>query len=267
MQKSIKEIIEELKGTEVNFAIHGIYYGTKEEKRDTAESILKSGLNLSHGWKTIKATMVSLGDKESNPNLLEDMESFQYGYGNKCNVVAGIPTFLTNSKGEKIYLGFPKVNKATAGRQYEETCVLDIACSILGKIPSEFILGYYEDDLKVQQNPKYYSNLSAEKQDNLFEVMKGAMSNLAKTISNHVVNGNPEELGLLRETAERFNRFELVEIIDCAMLEAFKQQHDKLKKETNGFLAGLKVNVDNEKPNIKRKTPNCENENMQNRYL
>lgn len=198
-QISIDELIKNLE--ECNIAIHGIHNGSLEEKISIAKLIVGNGLNLSNNWKTILSSAVSMGNS-GNINLEKDIKDYQYGYGEKCNVVIRVPSIITNSNGEKIYLGFPSYNKTTVAQQYSSTCVLDQVCSSFGKVPSEFIYGYYTGGNTIEVNPNYYDELPQKQKDALFINIKSSMSYFSKLISECVINGNKERLEELKHSFE-----------------------------------------------------------------
>lgn len=199
-QISVEELVQDVTG--YNIAIHGIYSGSLEEKTNLAKQIMKTGIKLSDNWKSILGTTVSIGNS-SNSNLQGDIKNYQYGYGEKCNLIIRVPDFLVESNGEKIYLGFPENNIKTAAQQYSTTCVFDQICSELKNIPSEFIYGYYNDSENITLNPDYYDNLSQEKKDSLFSKVRHSMSDFSKTISNHVINNDVEKLESLKCSFEK----------------------------------------------------------------
>ena len=207
-------MLNDLKGMDYNIAIHGIHDGNLEEKKCIAKSILKEGLKLQHGWRTILSTTIALRNIKENPNLAQDMENYQYGSEGQCNIIAKIPNFISNSKGEKIFLGFPPINKETAGQQYSETCILDLVCAKLGKIPPEFIFGYYTSSLAVHKNADYYDELSQEKKDELFEEIKDNIPELHRKISSYVVNKDINSLEKLKNVAETFKQSAVVKLVD-----------------------------------------------------
>lgn len=215
-RESIQSFIEELKDTDYNIAIHSISNTSAEEKKHIVKNIFEEGLKLKPGWRTILATTISLRNKKENPKIVEDMADYTYCDGEQCNVIVMVPNFIVNSKGEKIFLGFPPINKDTAGQQYGEKCILDSICNNLEIIPSEFILGYYNSSLEIERSPNYYMDLSKEKQDEFFQKIKQNMTELYEKISNYVVSNNIEGLNSIRELARINRRESLISIIDNA---------------------------------------------------
>lgn len=226
-QVSIDKLINDLIG--YNVAIHGIYNGSLEEKVDIAKSIVENGLNLSDNWKTILGSAVSLGNSD-NVNIAQDLREYQYGYGERCNVVIKVPEIITNSEGEKIYLGFPSYNKTTVAQQYSSTCVLDQICSSLGRVPSEFVYGYYTDSNTIEVNPNYYDELPQDRKDNLFLQLKSSMNDFSKLISDCVIDENLEKLEHLKKLFEVRGINE--PIIESALNTLKKQGNSIAKSES-----------------------------------
>ena len=231
-RESIQSFIEELKDTDYNIAIHSISNTSAEEKKYIVKNIFEEGLKLKPGWRTILATTISLRNKKENPKIVEDMADYTYCDGEQCNVIVMVPNFIANSKGKKIFLGFPPINKDTAGQQYEEKCILDSICNNLGIIPSEFILGYYNSSLEIEKNPNYYMNLTKEKQDRLFQKIQQNMTSLYEKISDYVVKNNIEGLENIKELARVRKRDSLISIIENAIMVINRQNsNQKFKME------------------------------------
>ena len=237
-QVSIGKLINDLVG--YNVAIHGIYNGSLEEKVDVAKSILKNGLNLSNNWKTILGSAVSLGNSD-NVNIARDLREYQYGYGEKCNVIIKVPEIITNSEGEKIYLGFPAYNKTTVAQQYSSTCVLDQICSSLGRVPSEFVYGYYTDGNTIEVNSNYYDELPQDRKDDLFLQLKSSMSYFSKIISDCVINKNFEKLEHFKKLFEARGINE--PIIESALNTLEKRGDDIAKSESEETKAYLDATI------------------------
>lgn len=198
---SIESLVKRIKESKEQFGVglHGIHSGSLEEKKAIAQKIAENGLKFQSGWNSILSTAISLSNKANenvpNENLLEDMMSYKYGENEQCNVVVLVPSYISNSAGEKIFLGFPPRNKGTVANQYASTCILDQICSNMGAIPSEFVYGYYDETAPyVVKNPQYYDGLPLEKQDELFEKVKSSMSDFSKMISEAVVSGDKQKL-------------------------------------------------------------------------
>lgn len=199
-QISLENFIREIESSGELFGIglHGIHSGSYEDKKCVAEKILESGLNLQYGWNSVLSTAISLGN-EVTANTLNDMTNYRYGDGEQCNIIILSPMLIENSIGEKLFLGFPDKNVGTAAQQYVSTCIFDQVCGKLGKIPVEFVYGYYDEKSStVVQNPNYYAKVPSEKRDELFEKIKSAMNNFSKTVSDATIKGNIRQLEEMR---------------------------------------------------------------------
>lgn len=212
---SIAEMIEKLKlniESSYGIGLHGIQSSTLEEKKEIAESIASSGLRINNNWRTVLSTIISLGTK----NIYE--RDFYYSYDNKFerdeqrNVIVAVPLVIENSKGEKIFLGFPDKNRATANNAYSQTCILDRICSSMKQIPPEFVYGSYNiGTMQVEKNPKHYANLSEEERDKLFEKVKERLDDISKTISDAFVNGDVDKLRSLSNVPMAVNALQVLE--------------------------------------------------------
>ncbi len=201
----ITDLVESLKSSkeQLGIGLHGIFNGSLNEKRETAQKIFESGLTIQHGWKSILSTVVSLGNKETQ-TISNDIANYRYGNGEQCNVIIVSPMYLRNSAGEKIFVGFPPRSIKTAAGQYTSQCIFDQICSKLGKIPSEFIYGYYDEkSMEITRNPNYYLGMPIEKQDELFEKMQNAMTEFTKGISEAVINGDKKRLEDMQQAMQK----------------------------------------------------------------
>lgn len=207
-----------------NIALHGIR--ANEGSKEIAENIMEKGLNIATGRKSIRCTTVQLGDEYRNDNFKKDLEynlrNYQFGGDSEgYTVIIATPAVLRNSRGEVMYLGDPyrsdkKQDKATSGQEYETTCILDIVCSNLGKIPSEFVYGYTKTG-EIIRNPKHYSQqLNNNKIDSLFDMIKGSLTPTEFEISEKIAKENFEDLKFDKEIFKTYGLDELLNIIEYA---------------------------------------------------
>lgn len=225
---SLEEIFERLDITEYGIGVHGIASGSDEEKATTADSILKTGLQINNNSNSILSTAISLGtDKESDlPSIQRQIVEYYYGNGLRVNVVIAVPIEIESENGEKIFLGFPEKNLRTSGQQYEEHCVLDLICSRMKGIPQEFILGYYRDNPDGSgafiRNPKHYSSLEKEEREELFGRILANMNDRARDINDMVQKGDIERLRNSRNFFK--NRSLPTYLLDSAIKHIEKKQ-------------------------------------------
>jgi len=236
---SVDDFLKSIGNLDYGVALHSITEGNILEKKKIAESILKQGLNFTNSWRTILSTTVSLGTDSNN---MSEFNTYRLGNDVKCNVVVLSPIFLKNSKGETIYLGFPKKNLGTASQQYNRTCVLDQICSRLGRIPSELIYGYFDDSLEIAKNSNYLLNSDESmKLDEMFEIFKGAMDDFSRFISDCVVNKKIDELKRVKASFDEKGFRD--EMLESAIEEVEKNvirsnvvdEHDNMSFNDNMF--------------------------------
>ena len=199
-----------------NIALHCIR--EPNNSKEIAEKIMEEGLNIPTGRSSILSTAISLGDPSRNNNIQKYIEEYRFGSSSEgYNVIIKTPTVIKNSKGERIFLGDPGVNTITSSQEYEATCILDLACAKLGKIPSEFIFGYRTPDGKTIQNPNHYLKLSdnrKDEMDNLFDTIKESLSTTALSISEAILNKDYKSLEKYKELIKIYNLNNLLKIID-----------------------------------------------------
>lgn len=185
-------------------------HSTQGENIETIlDSIIKNGLEIEEK-KKILSTVSSFGThtKISQDHLKQRMMQYSYGKQGetKQNVVVLVPSTISNSKGEQIYLGFPPYDTECHGNDFRTSCVLDTICADeenKGKIPSEFILGYYtsnNDEVSFVKNPNYFNFLSKEQKDKFFSNMSGKLQGKYKAISDAVI---AEDLQALEEMSQK----------------------------------------------------------------
>lgn len=123
------------------------------------------------------------------------------------NVVLAVPLQIQNKNGEKIYLGFPERNKRTSGQQYDEHCILDQVCGKMGKVPSEFILGYYleheDGSASFVRNLKHYSNISKEEQESLYQAIFSNMNDFSRKINELIDAKDINKLSEIRAKVQQ----------------------------------------------------------------
>ncbi len=223
-----------------NVAVHG----TGKRLEEEVESIINDdqGLVIPNGSWSINSTTVSIGDPYRNEHFREELNyikheySFRDGY---YNILILTPTVLKNSKGEKLYLGdpFDQENHSNnfanydTSRKYETTCVLDKVCQKLTRIPQEFIYGYVDIRTgKTVKNSKHYLQNSKDRVlelDEFFETIKKSMDPTTQMVSIAIANGDFKTIESLKKLSETYKVNEILNIID----NAFKQYYRDSAKE------------------------------------
>lgn len=181
-------------------------HSTQENKY--LNDIMKNGLEIEQGKKTL-STVSSFGTHTRISQEYLKKQMIQYSYGKhgetNQNVIVLVPSIISNSQGQQIYLGFPPYDIECHGNDYRTACVLDTICSNKddkGRIPSEFILGYYtvnHSSVIFERNPNYIKFLSQEEKDEFFEKIKSLLQGKYKIISDAVISGDIQTLEKLSE--------------------------------------------------------------------
>ena len=178
-ENKLEESLLKLENGKYGIGSHEILNGTFEQKEQTAQEINNNGLNMPMGSKTVLSTMVSLGDNSSTIEEQSQGILKRRFLGDQARVMAvvAVPLVITNSKGEKVFLGFPEKNENVYGQDYSaEHAILDRVMQKLGRIPKEFILGYAKQldngEIDFNENPEHYSNLEQDRIDELYNEQK-----------------------------------------------------------------------------------------------
>lgn len=228
---NVNGIVDGLEQGEYGIGIHGIDQGDSKEKYSKAEGIIEQGLFINNNSKTILSTSISLGPNEETQQLSEELTQYKFGNGPKYNVLIAVPLQVQNENGESIFLGFPEKNKTTSGQQYEEHCILDRICARMKKIPPEFILGYYYEDIDGSgtfvDNTKHYSKLSIEEKERLYTQLSDNMDDISKRFNELISNGNMEQLRQMQQIMQERDLHTYM--VDSAIMLAEKYQGSRGK--------------------------------------
>lgn len=191
-----------------NYGI-GLHSTQGENTEDILNSIMKNGLEIEER-KKILSTVSSFGThtKISQEHLKQRMMQYSYGKQKniKHNVIVLVPSTISNSEGKQIYLGFPPYDTECHGNDFRTSCVLDTICAgeeSKGKIPPEFILGYYtssNEGVTFIKNPNYFKFLSEEQKDGFFRNMESRLQGKYKKISDAVI---AEDVQTLEEMSQK----------------------------------------------------------------
>ena len=192
---------------------HAIGLHTAKDE-DTCKQIMETGLDM-HYHRSVFGEVASMGEMRDNYTIGTHLTNYNLGGRTRqTNVVLAFPKYLSRSTGERIYLGCPAYNMNPAGGQYEQTTVLDHVARKMGRIPKEFVLGYYTTESYGEQhmmgnpecdfheNESFIDNLPPEKVDSLFDEIKANIPKLPMMISNSVVTGNIKELKEVQKKME-----------------------------------------------------------------
>ena len=235
-KETLSEALDGLEQGEYGIGLHGIDTGTSAEKQSKALNINSEGLNITNNRKTILSTAISLGTNEDVQRLSQDITDYQFGNGTKMTVVIAVPLYIQNDNGEKIFLGFPEENKRTSGQQYEEHCILDRICGKLNKVPPEFILGYYCENLDGSEsfikNLKHYSNLTQEEREDLYKKLSLSMDDVSRKINEIIANGEIEKLSTMKERMQQLNM--ATYMVDNAIMLSQRYKKQEKTQSTKG---------------------------------
>lgn len=181
----------------------GLHSTQGENIDNILNSIMKNGLEIEER-KKILSTVSSFGTHTKISQEYLKQQMMQYSYGNqgktKQNVIVLVPSIISNSQGKQIYLGFPPYDIECYGNDFRTSCVLDAICTgeeSKGKIPPEFILGYFtssNEGISFVKNPKYFKLLSEEQINKFFGDIEGRLQGKYKEISNAVISEDVQKL-------------------------------------------------------------------------
>ena len=215
----------------INNIMNGKYHGIgihsirNVQSRDRAEEILRHGLKLKEK-EGVLSTVSSFGTHTEITRAREKERILNYSYGNqsqeRISVVVLVPSIISNTKGESTYLGFPEYNTECSGNNYRTSCVLDSVCKAQGKIPKEFILGYFvnkDDKFKFIGNPEYYSLLDEKEKDKIFLEIEEYVKGKPKEVSDAVILGDTKKLEELSRTERKKVSEKIKKITEQNILE------------------------------------------------
>lgn len=187
----------------------GLHSTQGDKIKNILESIMKNGLEIEEG-KKILSTVSSFGTHTKINQYHLKQRIMQYCYRNqgdgKQNVIVLVPSIISNSEGKQIYLGFPPYDIECSGNDFRTSCVLDAICSGeegKGKIPPEFILGYYtsnNDGISFEKNSSYFKFLTQKQRDELFSNIEGRLQGKYRNISDAVIS---EDIQTLDEMSQK----------------------------------------------------------------
>lgn len=174
----------------------GLHSITKGDRKGKLNSILEGGIELKEN-EGILSTVSSFGTSVEHKGTRRNIVDYSWGDDEqKLNVMVLVPYIISDSKGKELYLGFPSMDVECAGNNNRTTCVLDTVCKNdngKGRIPKEFILGYYtqsDGEINFVENPGYYELLPEEEKDNFFSEMDSKVTGKARIISAAVLSGD-----------------------------------------------------------------------------
>ncbi len=204
-RKDLKERLTKLELGKYGIGVHGIDKGNISEKRNIAISIITEGINL-NGSKTILGTAISLGTNYETGYMANEIAEYRFRTEKVASVVIAVPAYIQNSNQEKIFLGFPQRNTVRTGQQYQEHCILDRICTRLGKIPAEFVLGYFLESTDgtecFVENSIHYSRLSDEEKEAFYQNCAVNMDDISKRFNEMIANGQITDLETLKGRME-----------------------------------------------------------------
>ena len=219
-EKTRAEILFEYINKTMNGKYHGIGLHSVRNftNRDSLDSILRQGLKLKDK-EGVLSTVSSFGMNSEINSDFQKRSIIQYSYGNQTNrrasVIVLVPAIISNSKGESIYLGFPEYDTECRGNNYRTSCVLDSVCKAEGKVPKEFILGYFTEEdgtIDFVNNTEYYSLLDDEKKDDFFSRVSERIQGRYREISDLAVLGDAKKLENLADEERKKSSEEVVRI-------------------------------------------------------
>ena len=230
----IRDIVYKKEDEVFNYGIHSIYGMKKDEEsvKEIIECIFQTGIGTKEG-NNILPLVTPLGNERNNTYLIENLGKKKPGV--RYNVLLRVPMYLTNSRGEKVYLGFPEVSQEEAKTEKNETCFLDFICQKFGRIPTEFIYGYYSSPDDIHLNPNYFQNLPPRKQEEFTEEIYGIIesANLLRKLNKYIIEGDTTSIYTYEKLArsEHRERIPLMEnVYNAALKERKKEEARKFRE-------------------------------------
>ena len=164
-REKLFDLLRKYINDDYSIGFHGVAKYRLDGKTHTSisyviENVLKDGLNI-NDQRTLLGTTQFLDD-----NYFTDEQDFvtRYKYGDvKEYIVVALPKFITNSKGDKLYLGHPTYKKTNQPQGYQITSLADLLLPMYSseqsKLPTEFILGKLdiESACRFKPNPNHMS--------------------------------------------------------------------------------------------------------------
>lgn len=248
----------------------GLHSTQGENIEGIFDSIMKDGLEIEER-KKILSTVSSFGThtKIKQDHLKQRMMQYSYGKQGetKQNVIVLVPSTISNSKGEQVYLGFPPYDIECHGNDFRTSCVLDTICSdeeSKGKIPPEFILGYYtsgNEGVSFIKNPNYFKFLTEEQRDEFFRNIQGRLQGKYKEISEAVISedmqtleemSKKEQLEIAEKIKEGTRSNILERGVNSQLAETLSRSSVKIKQDDSATqaLAYVEIKRDKEQPVI-----------------
>ncbi len=168
---------------------------------EKAQTIMKKGLVLANGHKTLLSTAICVGDYEKDKEMYDYVMGYRFGiFSEGYRILLKVPSIITNSNGESLYLGEPKVNLNTSGQEYVSTNLfLDAISAKNGVAPAGFVYGYLTPDNQLVLNPDFYENMSTEERDRFFDTLKASLDNILSDLSGMMARKDINGIRHLRE--------------------------------------------------------------------
>jgi hypothetical protein len=201
MYEYIDEVMKSQKG-KMGLGIHAV---RKEKiKGKSVDEVLKGicdgGLDIKKG-SSVLATVSSLGVSSELKNYQrEALKDYKLESEIEENgVIVLVPTILEGN-GEKLYVGFPGMDTSAVGNNHKTTCILDQLCcgdNDYGKLPKEFILGYFKEEngeRKFQKNMGYFLEMTDEEKGTFIRNFSDRLTEQQRQISEAVITGDMQKL-------------------------------------------------------------------------
>lgn len=199
-----KYINDKMKSQDTRMGL-GIHAVRKERVRGKSvskilNSICENGLDIKRG-SSVLATISSLGlSTNLGYNQKNAIENYSLGSEIAENgVIVLVPTILRGN-GEQLYVGFPGRDTGTVGNNHKSTCILDKLCcgdNEYGKLPREFILGYFMQENgegKFKKNPNYFLEMSEDERGTFIQSLADKLTEQQKQISEAVISKDMSKL-------------------------------------------------------------------------
>jgi len=194
MYKYISDVMNSQE-TRIGLGIHAV----RKEKingqpiSEILNKICENGLDIKKG-SSILATVSSLGVSTGLKHYQKEAIK-NYRLGNemaKNGVIVLVPTILEGN-GKQLYVGFPGMDTRAMGNNHKTTCLLDQLCcgdNDYGKLPKEFILGYFVEEngeIKFKKNDNHFFEMTDEEKGLFIQSLLDRLTEQQKEISEAVI--------------------------------------------------------------------------------
>ena len=186
-------------GDDYAVGMHGIGMRSGDQDPNVVmNSIAQNGLEVRNN-RTVHGTVEFFGRLGSNrADVTRNIDNYAYGGGNQ--VIIATPTTIKNANGEMIYIGGPNTKSSIVDYSrggYDTTSLGDKCLVVDGKVPSEFVYGYFTDNpdgsVEFHPNPNHVSKTGGVVTDATFNHSKETLSREFNSDLTKLLSSKPSE--------------------------------------------------------------------------